>query len=58
MNANELTAIPILLILLEALPLKGVIEAERTINGKPSCERCLYIGSIAPEATLLGFMRI
>lgn len=49
-KSNELTAIPVLL---EALMLKGVIEAERTINGKTSCERRLYIGSIAPDAAVL-----
>ncbi len=32
----------------------GVIEAERTINGKTSFERRLYIGSIAPEASVLA----
>lgn len=32
----------------------GVIEAERTINGKTSRERRLYIGSIAPEASTLA----
>ena len=32
----------------------GVIEAERTINGKTSHERRLYIGSIAPDASKLA----
>ena len=32
----------------------GVIEAERTINGKTSCERRFYIGSIAPDAERLA----
>lgn len=32
----------------------GVIEAERTINGKTSHERRLYIGSIAPDASTLA----
>lgn len=32
----------------------GVIEAERTINGKTSFERRLYIGSIVPDATVLA----
>lgn len=32
----------------------GVIEAERTINGKTSRERRLYIGSIAPDASTLA----
>lgn len=32
----------------------GVIEAERTVNGKTSCERRLYIGSIAPDASTLA----
>jgi len=36
------------------LKMFGVIEAERTINGKTSCERRLYIGSIAPDATTLA----
>ena len=36
------------------LKMFGVIEAERTINGKTSCERRLYIGSIAPDAVILG----
>jgi predicted transposase YbfD/YdcC len=36
------------------LSMFGVIEAERTINGKTSCERRLYIGSIAPEARVLA----
>jgi predicted transposase YbfD/YdcC len=36
----------------------GVIEAERTINGKTSCERRLYIGSIAADAaTLMNAVR-
>lgn len=40
------------------LKMFGVIEAERTINGKTSHERRLYIGSIAPEAsTLANVMR-
>lgn len=36
------------------LKMFGVIEAERTINGKTSCERRLYIGSLAPDATTLA----
>lgn len=36
------------------LKMFGVIEAERTINGKMSCERRLYIGSIAPDAATLA----
>jgi predicted transposase YbfD/YdcC len=36
------------------LKMFGVVEAERTINGKTSCERRLYIGSIAPDAVILG----
>jgi len=32
----------------------GVIEAQRTINGKTSHERRLYIGSIAPDAGTLA----
>jgi len=32
----------------------GVIESERTINGVTSCERRLYIGSIAPDAAVLA----
>lgn len=32
----------------------GVIETQRTLNGKTSRELRLYIGSIAPEATLLA----
>lgn len=32
----------------------GVIEAERTINGKTSHERRLYIGSMAPDASTLA----
>jgi predicted transposase YbfD/YdcC len=36
------------------LKMFGVIEAERTINGKTSHERRLYIGSIAPEASVLA----
>ena len=32
----------------------GVIEGERTINGKTSFDRRLYIGSIAPEAAVLA----
>lgn len=36
------------------LKMFGVIEAERTINGKTSRERRLYIGSIAPEASALA----
>jgi predicted transposase YbfD/YdcC len=36
------------------LKMFGVIEAERTINGKTSHERRLYIGSIAPEASILA----
>jgi len=32
----------------------GVIEAERTISGKTSHERRLYIGSIAPDASTLA----
>jgi predicted transposase YbfD/YdcC len=36
------------------LKMFGVIEAERTINGKTSLERRLYIGSIAPEASALA----
>ena len=35
------------------LKMFGVIEAERTINGKTSWERRLYIGSIVPDAALL-----
>lgn len=29
----------------------GVIEAQRTIYGKTRCERRLYIGSIAADAS-------
>jgi predicted transposase YbfD/YdcC len=36
------------------LKMFGVIEAERTINGKTSHERRLYIGSIAPDASKLA----
>lgn len=36
------------------LKMFGVIEAQRTINGKTSCERRLYIGSIAAEAATLA----
>ncbi|MDP2792527.1 MAG: ISAs1 family transposase [Sulfurisoma sp.] len=36
------------------LKMFGVIEAERTINGKTSRERRLYIGSIAPDASTLS----
>lgn len=36
------------------LKMFGVIEAERTINGKTSSERRLYIGSIAPDASALA----
>ncbi|MDP2809325.1 MAG: ISAs1 family transposase, partial [Rhodocyclaceae bacterium] len=36
------------------LKMFGVIEAERTINGKTSLERRLYIGSIAPDAAILA----
>lgn len=36
------------------LTMFGVIEAERTINGKTSCERRLYIGSVAPDAATLA----
>ena len=36
------------------LKMFGVIESERTINGKTSCERRAYIGSIAPDAVVLG----
>jgi predicted transposase YbfD/YdcC len=36
------------------LKMFGVIEAERTINGKTSVERRLYIGSIAPDAEVLA----
>ena len=36
------------------LTMFGVIEAERTINGKTSCERRFYIGSIAPDAETLA----
>lgn len=32
----------------------GVIEAERTLNGTTSCERRLYIGSIAADAATLA----
>lgn len=32
----------------------GVIEAQRTINGKTSFDRHLYIGSIAPVAAVLA----
>lgn len=40
------------------LSMFGVIEAERTINGKTSCERRFYIGSIAADAeTLLKTVR-
>jgi len=35
------------------LTMFGVIEAERTLNGHTSCERRLYIGSIAPAAAVL-----
>ena len=35
------------------LKMFGVIEAERTLNGKTSHERRLYIGSIVPDASLL-----
>ena len=36
------------------LKMFAVIEAERTIHGKTSWERRLYIGSIAPEANALA----
>jgi predicted transposase YbfD/YdcC len=36
------------------LKMFGVIEAQRTINGKTSHERRLYIGSIAPDAGTLA----
>jgi predicted transposase YbfD/YdcC len=36
------------------LKMFGVIEAERTINGKTSFDRRLYIGSIAPDAAVLA----
>lgn len=36
------------------LKMFAVIEAERTIRGKTSHERRLYIGSIAPDAATLG----
>ena len=36
------------------LKMFGVIEAERTINGKTSHERRLYIGSIVPDASRLA----
>ena len=36
------------------LKMFGVIETERTLNGKTGCERRLYIGSIAPDATTLA----
>lgn len=36
------------------LAMFGVIEAERTINGVTSRERRLYIGSIAPKASVLA----
>jgi predicted transposase YbfD/YdcC len=36
------------------LKMFGVIETERTINGKTGYERRLYIGSIAPDAELLA----
>lgn len=36
------------------LKMFGVIEAERTINGKTSFERRLYIGSIAADAATLA----
>jgi len=36
------------------LKMFGVIEAERTIDGKTSWERRLYIGSIAPDASALA----
>ena len=36
------------------LKMFGVIEGERTINGKTSFDRRLYIGSIAPEAAVLA----
>lgn len=36
------------------LKMFGVIEAERTINGKTSHERRLYIGSIVPDASTLA----
>lgn len=36
------------------LKMFGVIEAERTINGKTSQERRLYIASIAPDASKLA----
>lgn len=36
------------------LKMFGVIEAERTLNGKTSRERRLYIGSIAPHANTLA----
>lgn len=40
------------------LKMFGVIEAERTLNGKTSHERRLYIGSIAPDAgTLINVVR-
>lgn len=32
----------------------GVIDAERTINGRTCCERRLYIGSIPAYATVLS----
>jgi predicted transposase YbfD/YdcC len=37
-----------------SLNMFGVIEAERTINGKTSLERRLYIASIAPDASKLA----
>ena len=36
------------------LKMFGVIEAERTIHGKTSWERRLYIGSMAPDANALA----
>ena len=36
------------------LKMFGVIEAQRTINGKTRCERRLYIGSITAEAATLA----
>ena len=36
------------------LKMFGVIEAERTINGKTSLERRLYVASIEPEASTLA----
>ena len=36
------------------LKMFGVIEAERTMNGKTSHERRLYVGSMAPDAATLA----